>query len=265
MTSTAAMPNEKTPSVEQLERQIEAVFGTPRSLSDSEQAQAQRLRSAIDSLLNEADGQPLGEDDQELLERFSDQLSSLQGVRRWEQLSADEQQKVEILFDQLEQLTADADEAPSTGDNPHTRLEEIFGTPRELTAQEHQKAAELQTQLGAILEDEQTELDDQQLSRIHSLFDELDALHGVRRWEELSTAEQNEVEQLYEQLNIHSDSSDLSNHSPPAGGRQPSTIDTLAKRFNEPAADEVVSDGATGTEEVVCTGEKPNDNDILWY
>lgn len=186
--------------------QLDAIFGTPKQLSEEEQTQAVTLHGQLDALYNSIDDREPTSEEQQQIDALNSQIDALYGVRSYNALSDEEKATVDALFEKLEQIE-DPDGAET--DALYTELEGIFGTPKQLNEEEQTQADALEAQLEALydsLDDKEPTAEQQQ--QMDSLLGQLDNLYGVKTMDQLTDAEKARVEEIFKQLEAGEDDYD---------------------------------------------------------
>ncbi|MCV6589749.1 MAG: hypothetical protein OIF57_12040, partial [Marinobacterium sp.] len=183
---------------------LDAIFGTPKELSAEEQKQAEALEKQMEALFESiGEAEPTAEQEKQL-DALSGQLDKLYGLKTEDQLTDAEKKEVEDIFAKLDETTG-GDEVEGGLDAEtqglFDRLDAIFGTPKELNAEEQKQADALDKQLGDLFESiGEAEPTEAQQKQMDALFTQMDKLYGLKSEDQLTDAEKKEVEEIFAKL-----------------------------------------------------------------
>ncbi|SEI83571.1 hypothetical protein SAMN05421831_11223 [Allopseudospirillum japonicum] len=201
-----------------LQELLDNIFGTPQTLDLQAQAQADALYAEIEAVMAVEETDVLlpeiSLEQRQTLDVLYAQLDALYGVRTYENLTQEEQLQVDAIHARMQKLDdllwgkpvePEPWQPSEAAQAIYQQLDNIFGTQKQtLTADEQVQAEQIQQQIDALLLPDQEgklfELTENQQEELDTWFQQLDALWGVRRYQDLSAEEQAQVDDLYQQL-----------------------------------------------------------------
>lgn len=200
--NTATQPAQISPEVDALYSKLDAIFGIPKELTTEEQTKADAIMAQLDALYEaEDESGELSPENAAKAAGLSSQLDALYGVKAWDALTSEEQAQVDAIFSQLDSLEGIDDKADPQEDALYAQLDAIFGTPKELSADEQKQADALESQIDTLFEAMgEGEPTAEQETQIDALFNQMDALYGIKSWDALSSEEQTQVDNIFSQL-----------------------------------------------------------------
>ncbi|MCG8610721.1 MAG: hypothetical protein MI864_09315 [Pseudomonadales bacterium] len=202
------------PVMDELMAQLDAIYGTPKTLTEAEQDQLDQLYQQIDSLYQNAVVNEVGEFEGEVqaqLDALYDQVNDLYGIRSYEDLSPEEQTQVDEIMAQLQGPKPDIDlnpdgefEVDPEVQTLYDELDGIFGFGKVLSEEEQAQIDGINTQIDALLGvDGELDLTEEQHNELDALFDQMNDIYGIKTYDDLSDAEQARVEEIYSELDSH--------------------------------------------------------------
>lgn len=221
--STPIFANETEEKISKLMDELEAIFGKPKVLNESELARESEIMERIEEMWDEAlssvkDSFSIPDPDKLLsssqnaqLSELENQINELYGVKSYENLTDVEQARVDEINQILDELIL----LPVEGDTPaidpvipeeisdlYQRLDEIYGTPKlELNPDEMEQEAAILEKINAIFENNKSGiLTEPEVKKLDSLFTDLDSIYGVRSYSALSEKEKAEVDDIYKKI-----------------------------------------------------------------
>jgi len=194
-----------SPEEAAIQAQLDAIFGTPKKLTAEEQKQVDALSAQIDTLIEGAGEKGLTAAQEKTLDGLVAQIDTLYGVKSYDSLTDAEKKQADALFEKLIQETGgDATEVELV--NPETealfkQLDDIFGTPKELNAEQQKQADAIDAQITKLFEDAgDKELSKEDEAKLAELETQLDTLYGVKSYASLTDEQKKTVDDIYKKL-----------------------------------------------------------------
>ena len=194
-----------SPEEAAIQAQLDAIFGTPKKLTAEEQKQVDALSTQIDTLIEGAGEKGLTAAQEKTLDGLVAQIDTLYGVKSYDSLTDAEKKQADALFEKLIQETGgDATEVELV--NPETealfkQLDDIFGTPKELNAEQQKQADAIDAQITKLFEDAgDKELSKEDEAKLAELETQLDTLYGVKSYASLTDEQKKTVDEIYKKL-----------------------------------------------------------------
>ncbi|MCV6588958.1 MAG: hypothetical protein OIF57_08020, partial [Marinobacterium sp.] len=124
-------PSQRADIANQIQSQLDAIYGTPRTLSAEAQQRVDEIESIFADYYMLSPQQQTAEKDDELM-ALNDELSQIYGLRLDSELSPEELTKVADLHSQLAELSACEDRLSPQMQALYDQLDQIFGLPGNL-------------------------------------------------------------------------------------------------------------------------------------
>lgn len=201
---------------------LDEIFGTyKQELTEDEQKQVDELNNKIEAILSpdeDGDWPELTEEQQEELNGLYKQIDKVYGVVAYDDLSEEQQKEVDGIYEKLDaiylkDLEIDGSDGlvtilPVFDEKTQAlfdELDEIFGSPKsELTEEEQAQVDALNEKVDALLapndKGEWPELTEEQETELNGLFKQIDKVYGVVSYDDLTEAQQQRVDAIYEEL-----------------------------------------------------------------
>lgn len=211
ITSTTDANLQSETDLTAIEEQLDAIFGKPKELNAEEQKQVDALNNQIDQLLDSSEDKDLTADQEKELDGLLQQIDTLYGVKSYDNLTDAEKTQADALFEKLDEIEGE-DEAEFEEEdsletvNPEVealygQLDAIFGTPKELNAEEQKQADAIDAQITKLFEDAgDKELSEADEAKLVELETQLDTLYGVKSYGSLTDEEKKSVDEIYSKI-----------------------------------------------------------------
>ena len=127
------------------------------------------------------------------------QVDAVYGVKSYDDLTEAEKKQVDALFEKLDGMIDDefvqVEPANPELETLYKQLDEIFGTPKELNAEEQKQADAIDAQISKLFEGMGEEgLSKADEAKLTELQGQLDKLHGVKSYDALTDQEKKTVD-----------------------------------------------------------------------
>jgi len=211
--------NEETQA---LHARLDEIIGTPKKeLTEEEQKQVDELNEKAESILSPDDTEEmpvLTDNQQQELNDLYKQIDKIYGITAYEDLTEEQQKEVDGIYAQLDKLSVGdliiedlggiASILPAFDEKAQALFDEldgIFGKPKEtLSEAEETQIETLNSKIDALFTEsangEATELTKSQEKELTDLYKQIDKVYGVKTYDDLTTAQQQRVDEIYKKL-----------------------------------------------------------------